>query len=56
MAIEFICGDCGGDGSRCDCNKGKPRPREYWDDEYRIKKEIRDNRIKCYKETGVWLP
>lgn len=32
MANEFICSDCGGDGTRCDCHKyRKPMPPKKWE-------------------------
>lgn len=37
MANEFICSDCGKDGTRCDCHK---KGKNYYSQSYEEKKEM----------------
>ena len=56
MANEFICSECGGDGTRCRCHtKRKSQPPWKSPDEKRIE-DIRKNNIELQrlaKEMGV---
>lgn len=53
MAVEFICSDCGGDGTRCRCHEKREGGWVFEDPKEELEKrklEIKIEQEECFRE------